>query len=380
MTKNALLAVVLVGLVQNSYGFSFKDALKETANAIAEAAKESAKKEGQPPSSTAQSDEPGQPSQSQPVQNAQSQKVVLNGGNAKLNPDDLKNQGMWQDPRTGLIWSRCLVGATWDGSDCTQQGRKQAGSLLEAVYAASEVRVGGFSDWRIPTPEEIDGLRDCSGDQGPGDAKTEYPGNDGGTRRTFAKCKWGGEPKLGTKEAFSLTTSWDKSSWLVSPDPQKQWIVYDGVLQPHDEQPAGYLAIRVVRGGKAPTFYPQLLAQAQTFHAKQVADNKVKQQEAQQAAMARAQAKQQEAAEYERKAKEMQKNVKPGDRIPQGLVLEVKGDLVKVQTYARECATYRAVPNPISGKFDCEVHHVVASGEKWIRRDEIRPIVPVKFE
>lgn len=373
MTKNAMLAVALVGMVQSSYGFSFKDALKETANAIAEAAKESAKREGQAQSSTAQSDEQGQPSQGRPAENRQSQMSVLNSRDARLNPDDLQKQGMWQDPRTGLIWSRCLVAATWDGSDCTQQGRKQAGSLLEAVYAASEVRVGGYSDWRIPTPEEIDSLRDCSGDQGPGDAKTEYPGNDGRTRRTFAKCKWGGEPKLGTKEAFSTTTNWDKSSWLVSPDPERPWIVYDGVLQPYDGQQSGPLSIRVVRGGKIPAFYSQLLAQAQSFHDKQVADNKLKQQEAQQATMARAQAKQQEAAEYARLTKELQKNVKPGDRVPFGLVLEVKGDLVKLQTYEQQCTIW-------FNSSTCQRYEMVVAGEKWVRRDELRPIVKTKLE
>lgn len=379
MLYRITLSLFLFAVTQQAYCFSLKDALKETVKVIADSAKEGAQGEGQAQSSAVQDDGQDQTGPSRPVQTAQSKKAMLNGGDVKVNPDDLKKQGMWQDPRTGLIWSRCLVGVTWDSSDCAPQW-KQVGSLLEAVYAASEVRVGGYSDWRVPTPEEIDSLRDCSNQQGPGDGITEYPGNDGATRATFTKCKWGGEPKLGSKETFSSWTNMNKSNWLVSPDPKRPWVVFDGVLKPFDEQLAGYLAIRVVREGKIPAFYSQLLSQAQAFHEKQMAGNKVKQQEAQQAAMARAQAKQQEAAEYQRKAKEMQRNVKPGDRTPQGLVLEVKGDLVKVQTYARECATYRAVRNPISGQFDCEVHQMVVSGEKWIRRDEIRPIVPVKFD
>lgn len=164
-----------------------------------------------------------------------------------------------------------------------------------------------------------------------------------------------------------------KSNWLVSPDPKKPWVVFDGVLKPFDEQLAGYLAIRVVRGGKTPAFYSQLLSQAQAFHEKQMAGNKVKQQEAQQAAMARAQAKQQEAAEYARLTRELQKNVKPGDRVPFGLVLEVKGDLVKLQTYEQQCTIW-------FNSSTCQRYEMVVAGEKWVRRDELRPIVKTKLE
>lgn len=166
---------------------------------------------------------------------------------------------------------------------------------------------------------------------------------------------------FGTKEIFP-TVGDVGSLWMVGFNKEAEQVLRFGNTQ----FPNSGLA---VRGGKPAPFYAQKLAEAKAV------DTQV-----QAAKAAKAQAKQQEEAELARKTQELRKSVKPGDRIAQGLVLAVNGDLVKVQTYARECEIYRSVRNHSSGKFDCERYHVVVAGEQWVRRDEIRPIVPVKFE
>jgi hypothetical protein len=32
---------------------------------------------------------------------------------------ELMSKGMWKDPSTGLIWSRCTFGSSWNGDKCS---------------------------------------------------------------------------------------------------------------------------------------------------------------------------------------------------------------------------------------------------------------------
>lgn len=57
---------------------------------------------------------------------------------------------------TGLQWSRCALGQQFDGTSCT--GSAQVYSWDEAGQAVSEAnqaRPGGYSDWRLPTVDEL---------------------------------------------------------------------------------------------------------------------------------------------------------------------------------------------------------------------------------
>lgn len=64
------------------------------------------------------------------------------------NPD-----GSVLDKTTGLTWQPCLVGQTWSGGSCIGGGTAFAFSATQS--AASANRFGGFSDWRVPTIEEL---------------------------------------------------------------------------------------------------------------------------------------------------------------------------------------------------------------------------------
>lgn len=66
--------------------------------------------------------------------------------------------GTAKDIETGLMWMRCSVGQEWDGKTCT-------GEAKEFTWeAAQEARVNfaGYSDWRMPTVDELRTLIYCS--------------------------------------------------------------------------------------------------------------------------------------------------------------------------------------------------------------------------
>ena len=68
----------------------------------------------------------------------------------------LMAKGMWHDPKTGLIWMRCSLGQSWNGSNC--DGRPLHYNWQLAVVKSSELQFGGFKDWRLPTQEELESI------------------------------------------------------------------------------------------------------------------------------------------------------------------------------------------------------------------------------
>jgi len=55
--------------------------------------------------------------------------------------------------KTGLIWQRCSLGQSWDGTDCT--GSATAFNWQQALAAAAQHTMAGFSDWRLPNKNEL---------------------------------------------------------------------------------------------------------------------------------------------------------------------------------------------------------------------------------
>lgn len=77
---------------------------------------------------------------------------------------ELMKQGIWRDPKTGLYWDRCSVGQSWNGTTCT-------GTPLELNWQdaqdyvkkfTNEQAKGGYTNWRLPTIEELSTIRYCS--------------------------------------------------------------------------------------------------------------------------------------------------------------------------------------------------------------------------
>lgn len=54
---------------------------------------------------------------------------------------------------TGLIWMRCGLGQSWDGTNCT--GEVDTFNWQGALQASHEFSYAGFSDWRLPNKNEL---------------------------------------------------------------------------------------------------------------------------------------------------------------------------------------------------------------------------------
>ncbi|MFC3852620.1 DUF1566 domain-containing protein [Salinispirillum marinum] len=73
------------------------------------------------------------------------------------------------DTSTGLQWMRCSIGQTWSGSSC--QGDATQLTWIDAVRAGPLLNqqdipgFEGFTDWRLPTLEELLSLVYCSSNQ-----------------------------------------------------------------------------------------------------------------------------------------------------------------------------------------------------------------------
>jgi uncharacterized repeat protein (TIGR01451 family) len=53
--------------------------------------------------------------------------------------------------KTGLMWQRCSIGQTWDGTGCVGYGSK----MNYASASAQISSLGNYNDWRLPTVSEL---------------------------------------------------------------------------------------------------------------------------------------------------------------------------------------------------------------------------------
>jgi hypothetical protein len=68
----------------------------------------------------------------------------------------LHNDGTVTHNSTGLMWMRCSLGQTWDGSTCT--GAASTFTWHNALVAAQSHSFAGHSDWRLPNKNELASL------------------------------------------------------------------------------------------------------------------------------------------------------------------------------------------------------------------------------
>lgn len=77
---------------------------------------------------------------------------------------ELMKQGIWRDAKTGLMWDRCSIGQSWNGTTCTGQAIElnwQDAKDYVKKFTNQQAK-GGYSDWRLPTIQELSSIRYCS--------------------------------------------------------------------------------------------------------------------------------------------------------------------------------------------------------------------------
>lgn len=68
----------------------------------------------------------------------------------------LGGSGLATDKRTGLTWFRCAAGEFWHEGQCL--GIANLMRWTDALAYAESSKIAGFSDWRLPTVDELQGI------------------------------------------------------------------------------------------------------------------------------------------------------------------------------------------------------------------------------
>lgn len=68
----------------------------------------------------------------------------------------IHDNGTVTDNSTGLMWMRCSLGQTWDGSSCL--GRNILYTWQDALQAAASATYAGYDDWRLPNVIELESI------------------------------------------------------------------------------------------------------------------------------------------------------------------------------------------------------------------------------
>ncbi len=122
--------------------------------------------------------------------------------------------------KTGLIWQRCSLGQSWDGTDCT--GSATAFTWQQALAASAQNTLAGFSDWRLPNKNELASI-------------VEY------------RCY---QPAINHQQFPNTPSAWYWSSSPNASDSNGAWYVgfYGGNVGNYDKN--FYNHVRLVRAGQ----------------------------------------------------------------------------------------------------------------------------------
>jgi serine/threonine protein kinase len=142
-----------------------------------------------------------------------------------------------EDQTTGLQWMRCSQGQHWEGVNCN--GDAATLTWEEAMQQSRGFSFAGYTDWRVPTKDELRTLVYCSS----GRSKTL---NDTGDY-----CA--GDYKRPTIDQAAFPGTPDSWFWSSSPDAYPSvyaWYVdfYYGYVYKRDKSISAY--VRLVRAGQ----------------------------------------------------------------------------------------------------------------------------------
>lgn len=96
-----------------------------------------------------------------------------------------------KDKNTQLIWMRCSLGQTWNNNSCVGEPKsfdfRDATNEIKQLNYTKHAHDDGFTDWRMPTIEELQTLVFC--EEGFGDSKATIPTSNGQTKELSNHCK-----------------------------------------------------------------------------------------------------------------------------------------------------------------------------------------------
>ncbi|SJM94719.1 DUF1566 domain-containing protein [Crenothrix polyspora] len=123
--------------------------------------------------------------------------------------------GLVKDTKTGLMWMRCSLGQNWQGKSCT--GAATSYSWEQAMNSFKNVDYAGYTDWRVPTREELKTLVYCSS------GKTHAVGE-----KTLNACDDNSVSPTIVTAAFPETPAWFWSSSPYASSSSYAWYVFFG--------------------------------------------------------------------------------------------------------------------------------------------------------
>ena len=281
---------------------------------------------------------------------------------APMNSEDqaYMAKGFWHDPRTGLTWSLCRVGETWNGNSCV--GTPTQLDWPHAMLAARDAKLAGYNDWRVPSLSEYAGVLSCpTGFDDTGYGNQYYELVNDTNNLTIKDCRYdqNHQNRLIHKLPDNFNFSTDKTlglldEWASSYQYNPSNHIYSPISFTSSRDPSTLFKIRLVRGGSTGGSYQQALQFASNILQLPILRAK------------NAQAKQDDLA---RRTTLLRRNVSEGDKTTQGLVIQVKGSLVKLQTYDRVCVGVNQFTNPPI----CTRYQSVAGREAWVNRNDLTP-------
>ncbi|MCI5158113.1 MAG: DUF1566 domain-containing protein [Candidatus Electrothrix sp. AUS1_2] len=140
--------------------------------------------------------------------------------------------GTITDTKTGLMWKRCSEGLS--GENC-EEGKAEKYNWNDAVKRFKDVDYAGYSDWRLPTIDELKTLVYCSK----------------GADKKYDWCNDGSESPTINQQAFPNTENW--AYWSGSPNANlstSAWGVIFNYGDSSDSSRYSNLAVRLLRGGQ----------------------------------------------------------------------------------------------------------------------------------
>lgn len=120
---------------------------------------------------------------------------------------------------TGLMWMQCSLGQDWNENDCS--GLAGIYNWQEALQAASAVAFAGYTDWRLPSKNELESIVE-------------------------ERC-W--SPSINAAVFPATPSNWFWSSSPHASDSNGAWVVSFGDGHVVNDAQDRYIRVRLVRDG-----------------------------------------------------------------------------------------------------------------------------------